>query len=106
MGFAPGEIRLFGCRFGRKSAVNDKRGVNGLGSTICVRNCGVFGMRTAVRSAKGRIRPQANWWGVLRASKVLIDKVRDGEGAVTSGRGARAPRKRVRPSVQLGVKEY
>ena len=32
-GFVPGEIRSFGCRFGRKPVLNDKRGVNGLGST-------------------------------------------------------------------------
>ena len=32
--FVPGEIRIFGCHFGRKSVVSDKRGVNGLGSKV------------------------------------------------------------------------
>jgi NO-binding membrane sensor protein with MHYT domain len=33
MGFVPGEIRVYGHRFGRKSGASDQRGVNRLGST-------------------------------------------------------------------------
>jgi hypothetical protein len=49
------EIRIFSCHFGRKTAVNDKRGVNGLGSRpslgaqrrVKVCHAGVKGRRAA-----------------------------------------------------------